>query len=144
MSVFNRILIPTDGSDYSMIAVEKGLRLAKEIGAEVTVLHVIDNRLLSYYPSDPEGFDIASKTLKEESEQIVNLVKEKGEEMGVPITTLIKEGSPGWIISTTADEFDLVVIATLGRTGISRILIGSVAERVARHSNSPVMLVKAP
>jgi len=95
MSVFNRILIPTDGSDYSMIAVEKGLRLAKEIGAEVTVLHVIDNRLLSYYSSDPEGFDIACKTLKEESEQIVNLVKEKGEEMGVPITTLIKDGSPG-------------------------------------------------
>jgi len=143
MGIFNRILIPTDGSDYSMAAVEKGLMLAKEIGAEVTALNVVDNSSFSYYPRDPVGVEIANKLLREEGERAVNRVKERGEEIGVKVTTLIKEGSPGWIISDTSEEYDLVVIATLGRTGISRILMGSVAERVARHSSSPVMLVKS-
>lgn len=142
MGVFSRILITTDGSEYSKTAVENGLRLAKEIGAEVTALYVVDNRSFSHYPRDC-GVDTACNMLREEGEKAVNMVKEKGEEMGVPVTTLIKEGAPGWIISDISGEFDLLVMATLGRTGISRILMGSVAEHVARHSSSPVMLVKA-
>lgn len=139
--MFKRVLIPTDGSQYSMGAVEKGLRLAKETGAEVTALYVVDNRSFSHYPRDCD-VDSACMMLREEGEKAVEVVRRMGEEMGLPVTTRIEEGSPGWVISELSGEYDLVVMATLGRTGISRILLGSVAEHVARHAKSPVMLVK--
>ncbi len=141
MEEYKRILIPTDGSEYTMEAVKKGLSLAKLIGAEVTALYVIDESAFAAIPPDALITDIYN-LLRKEGEEAVNRVKKMGEEMGVPVKTKIVEGVPAQAIVEEAEDHDLIVMGTLGRTGLGRLLLGSVAERVVRHAPCPVMVVR--
>jgi nucleotide-binding universal stress UspA family protein len=141
MEEFRKILIPTDGSEYTMAAVRKGLSLARLINAEVTALYVIDESTFSGIPPDSLITDVYS-LLQQEGERAVSAVKEMGEAMGVRVTTKIRSGVPAPEIVEEAEEHDLIVMGTLGRTGLDKLLLGSVAERVVRHAPCPVMLIR--
>lgn len=141
MKEFRRILIPTDGSEYTLPAVRKGLSLARIIDAEVTALYVIDESSFSGIPPDSLITNVFS-LLQREGERAVNAVKELGDVMGVSVTTRIRRGVPAQEIIEEAEAHDLIVMGTLGRTGLDRLLLGSVAERVVRHASCPVMLIR--
>jgi len=70
-------------------------------------------------------------------------VKQEAERLGVKVTPRIEEGSPSRKIVELSSEHDLVVMGTLGRTGFSKLLLGSVAERVVRFAKCPVLVVRA-
>ena len=74
----------------------------------------------------------------------VNMVKKEGKKMGVEVETLVVEGNPAEEILIAAEErdIDIIVMGTLGRTGIQRLLLGSVAEKVIRHAPCPVFVVR--
>lgn len=139
---FNKILIPTDGSDYTKVAIDKGLSLAKLIGAEVTALYVLDQTAFVNIPMDSTTLNIYT-LLEEEGKTAVQYVKDAGEEMGIHVDTIIEDGSPVKSIIDRSKGFDLIVMGTLGRTGMSKLLMGSVAEKVVRHASCPVMVVRA-
>ena len=140
---FQRILVPTDGSDYTKAAVDKAVELAKIIGGSITALYVIDKSAFSNLPADAAISNV-SNSLEREGESAVSYVKLKCGEMGVSMDIKFREGSPvNEILAESAEGYDLVVMGTLGRTGMSKLLMGSVAERVVRASTCPIMVVRS-
>lgn len=142
MDDLKRILIATDGSDYTKEAVSRGLSLAKVFNAEVTALYVVDQTSFVSFPMDSSIVSVYS-LLENEGERAVNEVVEEGKALGVNVTPLIVEGSPTKKIVETAADFDLIVLGTLGRSALSKLFMGSVAERVTRYAPCPVLVVRS-
>lgn len=143
MVLFKKILIPTDGSEYTKAAVRKGLEMAKAAGADVTALYVVDQTSFINFPMDSTIVSVYT-LLEREGEEAMEYVKKEAEALGVKVTTRIEEGSPSRKIVDLSAEHDLVVMGTLGRTGFSKLLLGSVAERVVRFAKCPVLVVRSP
>jgi nucleotide-binding universal stress UspA family protein len=138
-----KILMPTDGSDYSIRAAEYGISIAKMLGAEVIVVYVIDTIVLSQLDKEAE-IEIAEQELKQDGERYINYVISLARTAGTKTTSLIAKGRPfEQIVHLAKDlEVDLIVMGTYGRRGTERILIGSVVERVIEYSSCPVLVVK--
>lgn len=142
MYLFKKILIPTDGSEYTKAAIEKGIHLAKLCDAKVTAIYVVDQTSFINFPMDSTIVNVYS-LLEKEGNDALDYIKEKGQELGVEVTTKMEEGSPVKKIVEASKDHDIVVMGTLGRTGMSKLLLGSVAERVVRHAYCPVLVVRA-
>ncbi len=142
MNDFKRILIPTDGSENTKAAITQGLELARVMGSEVTALYVVDQASFVNFPMDATVVSIYS-LLEKEGKDAVDYVVNEGQKLGVKVTPKVVEGSPAKKIVDEAENYDLVVMGTLGRTGISKLLLGSVAERVVRFAPCPVLVVRA-
>ena len=132
---FNKILVPTDGSEYTKAAVRKAMELAKLSGGKVTALYVLDQTILTNMPMDT--------TLEKEGKEAVDFVRDLGAQESVEVEVVIKEGTPVKVILDESANYDIIVMGTLGRTGMSKLLMGSVAERVVRASQCPVLVVRA-
>ncbi len=142
MEGIKKILIATDGSEYTKEAVSQGLHLAKVLGADVTALYVIDQTSFVSFPIDSSIVSVYS-LLENEGKRAVEEVKKDGEQLGVKVTTIVAEGSPTRKIVEMATNMDLVVIGTLGRSALSKLFMGSVAERVTRYAPCPVLVVRS-
>jgi nucleotide-binding universal stress UspA family protein len=135
---FSRILVGIDGSKYSMGAGQQALDLALAYGGEVHALMVLDipiNRSLLYKVLDEA---------RRKSFTYLQTVADQGEKLGVPVIAAVREGSPYEGIVQYGEEknMQLIVLGSFGRTALTRILMGSVVERVATLSPLPVMVVK--
>ena len=140
---FGRILVPVDGSEAAKKAAKKALALAKSLDTKVVVMLVINIDLYVYhteivYPSEIPLQELIQREAQSYLNEIVNL----GEQMGITVSKKLVEGHPAEEIIQEAKKDDLIVIGSKGRTGLDRLLLGSVAENVARHASSPVMIVK--
>lgn len=148
MAFATHILVPTDFSDASKLAVNAAAVLAEQIGAKVTLVHVHDPEALR--PPATLGWSPAQqKDLDAEVEEAVahgldefrkgSLAKVKDLDSAV-----LHDSSPPHAICKYAEKVgaDLIVIATHGRTGLKHLLIGSVAERVVRHATMPVLTLR--
>jgi nucleotide-binding universal stress UspA family protein len=144
--IFKRILIPIDGSNYSMEAGEFGIRLAKSYGMEVLALYVIDEAALeSLLRLGGQGREELQQELRREGENYLNYLAERAEREGVRLTTMIEEGTPHRAIVEVAEQegVDLILIGKVGRRGPRRILIGSVTERVIAAAKCLVLVMRA-
>jgi nucleotide-binding universal stress UspA family protein len=143
-SMFEKILIATDGSPHSQRAAKAGIDLAKLSGGKVTALHVVDlDRFLgdmSYNIADKVVEGTKSR-MKSEGEAAIKQVEELAKSAGVPVEKKMAEGHPADEILKAAASMDTVVIGSIGRRGMSKFLLGSVAEKVVRNSKVPVMVV---
>ncbi len=142
MDEIKKVLIATDGSDYTKEAVSTGLKLAKVLGAEVTALYVVDQTSFVNFPMDSTVVSFYS-LLENEGKRAVEDVKKEGDALGVKVETVVAEGSPTRKIVELAANFDLVVLGTLGRSALSKLFMGSVAERVTRYAPCPVLVVRS-
>jgi nucleotide-binding universal stress UspA family protein len=142
--MYERILVPTDGSECAEAAVDHAVDLASKYDAEVHVLYVVDVRVSGQgeWALDAEAVHEAGQ---DHGDAVVERVAEGIRSAGVEATTAVRTGIPGNEIRDYAAEADcdLVVMGTHGRTGIDRYLIGSVAERIVRTADVPVMTVRA-
>jgi nucleotide-binding universal stress UspA family protein len=138
-----KVLIPTDGSDYSVRAAEYGLSLAKILGAEVMVVYVIDTIVLDQVIKATQREDV-DRELKQDGQRYVRYILGLAEKEGVKASSFLARGRPFEQIVHIAKGYgiDLIVMGTYGRRGAERILIGSVAERVIEYSSCPVLVVK--
>lgn len=134
----NKILIPTDGLDYSLRAAEYALSIAKAFSAQVLVVFVIDEFVIDQFTKATERATIEQE-LKEDGQRYVNYVVGLAEKESVNSSSLIAKGRPFEQIVHMAKELniDLIVMGTYGRRGADRILIGSVAERVIQYAPCP-------
>ncbi|WP_292374174.1 MULTISPECIES: universal stress protein [unclassified Methanosarcina] len=145
MSEFYRnIVIATDGSENTLRAISYGIELAKLSGATVHALYVIDMTSFSSIPMDA-GWEEMYNILREEGEKAISVVKERGKVSGVEVREMILEGHPSNEIIDFAEKnnVDLIVVGTLGKTGLDRFLMGSVADKVVRGSKVPVLVVRS-
>jgi len=138
-----KILIPTDGSDYSVRAAEYGISIAKMLSAQILVVYVIDDVVINQISKATER-DSAELELKEAGQRYVNYVLGLAEKAGVKASSLLTKGRPYEQIVRLAKESNihLIVMGTYGRRGTERVLIGSVAERVIEYAPCPVLVIK--
>jgi len=139
---FRSIVIATDGSENTWKAISYGIKIAKLSGATVHALYVMDTSSVSQ--SWTAGKEIIYEILKKEGQKATSKVKECGGASDVEVKEVILEGHPSREIIDFAEdnEIDLIVMGTLGKTGLDKFLMGSVAENVVRNSKVPVMIVR--
>jgi nucleotide-binding universal stress UspA family protein len=146
MGLFEKILVPVDGSRHSLNAVCLAARLAKMHGSELMILHVIDASLLDQLASFSEKNKEAVRQELGASAQgfLSDMRCEASKELAATTEVQIKEGIPYEVILEEAAVWgaDLIVMGKIGRRGIAHILLGSVAERVIEFSEIPVLVVK--
>jgi len=140
VSNFNRIILPIDGSAYSERVAKKAFALAKKTGTDVVALYVVENPPV--YPDISGWYPEMIESTKRYGLSILDEIEKIGSKVGVHVITKLKEGHPEQEIIREAKRNDLVVIGCKGRSGLSSILVGSVCEKVFRHSSSPVMIVR--
>jgi nucleotide-binding universal stress UspA family protein len=140
--MYERILVPTDGSPGVGDAVAEALDLAELSGGTVHGLYVVDTRDYSTLP-EAKWLTLESE-LEGQGEQAVAAVADRATEREVPVETAIERGVPHEEILEYADEqdVDVVVMGTHGRSGLDRFLIGSVTEKVVRSADVPVLTVR--
>ena len=141
---YRNIVIATDGSENNQRAVSYGIEIAKLSGATVHALYVVDTTSFSSIPMDA-GWEAMYEALRREGEKAINEVKKRGEVSGVEVREVLLEGHPSNEITDFAENnnADLIVVGTLGKTGLDRFLMGSVAEKVVRGSKVPVLVVRS-
>jgi len=136
--MYDHVLLPTDGSDGTDRAIDHALEVAQVHDATLHVLHVLDDASLA---SVSEG---AMEDLRERGQSVVDAIAERARSAGVDARTEIREGSPHREILAHADAagIDAIVMGTHGRSGVGRVLLGSVTERVVREAPMPVVTVR--
>lgn len=141
---FRRILIALDDSAAAAHAADVGVELARALGAEVALVHAVDPGLAS----TPETGVPAATLLAEGERDAHELLAEFQDRLKLPTPPLqfVRVGRPVHEITLAANEWraDLIVLASHGRGGVSRLLLGSVAEGVVRHAPCPVLVIRAP
>jgi nucleotide-binding universal stress UspA family protein len=140
---FQKIMIATDGSDYSMLAAGKGIELARLSGGKVYAVYVVSTNYSSYVGVDFYWGEIY-EAFKKDGENAVNKIKEMGERVGVNVEPILLEGHPAdeLIRYSEEEKMDIVIMGTIGKTGLDRLLLGSVTGNLVRHSKVPVMVVR--
>lgn len=139
---FKKILVPTDGSEFTKNAIEKSIQMAKLSGGSVTAIYVLDQSVYASMPMDSTVVNLYD-TLETEGKSATEYVRRRCEEERVDVETEIVEGIPSKIITTMSKDFDLVVMGTLGKKGMTKVLMGSVAEKVIEKASCPVMVISA-
>jgi nucleotide-binding universal stress UspA family protein len=146
MATFQRILVPTDFSETSLYALDYAIDLAKKLGATVTVMHAFELPIYGF----PDGAliasaEVASRILNGSTQALADTIAER-KNSGVKLETALRQGPADEEIVTLArlSHADLVVMGTHGRRGLARALLGSVAEKVVRTAQCPVLTVHGP
>lgn len=141
--MYERILVPTDGSAGVERAIEQAVSLASVHGASVHAVFVVNTASFASLPMET-SWEGVSDMLREDGEEALERVREIAARHDVEVETALIEGTPSKEVVRYATEegCDLIVMGTHGRGGIDRLLLGSVAERVVRGSPVPVLTVR--
>ena len=144
--MFNHILVPIDGSDTSMLAVSKASGMALAFGSRITLIHVVDN-----YPFIGVGADYALG----QNEYLAAATSSANAALARGVAALAAEGlhsdqrvidghvvHEGIVDTAIAIGADLIVMGSHGRTGIEKLLLGSVTQRVLQDAKCPVLVVR--
>jgi len=140
--MYDRILVPTDGSEGVERVLDEAVELAELTGATIHGLYVVDARDYSTLP-EAKWLSIAEE-LESAGEKALETVTDRAEAAGVDVTTTIERGVPHEQILEAADtnDTDLLAMGTHGRSGLNRFLLGSVTEKVVRGADVPVLVVR--
>jgi nucleotide-binding universal stress UspA family protein len=139
--LFERILIATDGSERNQPAVRKGLEIARTCGSALYAIYVIDETPLTSAQTEVLTADVY-RQLEDEGEKAVLQVKRMAD--GVTVEALVLSGRPAHVITDFAvkNRVDLIVVGSQGKSGLARLLLGSVAESIIRMADCMVLVVK--
>ena len=138
------IIVAVDGSELSLQAVDAAIDLSSSVGASVEVIHVVDltkAAMLSY--GNPQYVAGCLAALRDEGADFLKIASAHAAEKAATVRTTILDGNPAEEIVGYAARRDAkwIVMGSHGRSGLSRFLVGSVAEGVLRHSSVPVLIV---
>lgn len=141
--LFKNIIIATDGSKYSENAVEYAVELAKISEARISAIYVVDTGAFATIPMDA-AWENMYELLKTEGSEATEKVEAEAKRSDVEVECFVVEGHPAEEILKLSENIpaDLIVMGTLGKRGLDRFLLGSVAEKVSRTSKVPVMIVR--
>jgi nucleotide-binding universal stress UspA family protein len=147
--MFKRILVAVDGSSTSDQALQEAIQLAKELQAQLRIVHAVDLRDIYLSADFVDPLELSNVVTKS-GQEVLRKAQALAESTGIAVETqLLKMEAMGQripeMIAADAEAWpaDLIVICTHGRSGLSRLLMGSVAEGVVRVATKPVLLVRA-
>lgn len=145
--MYKRILVPIDGSDTANLGMKEAIRLAKNTGAKIKLLHVVDEAVTLHYAEAPTYSIQLQRRLEKQGARILEKAKRAASKQGIsvstamdkkfaPVADTIVEGAKKW-------PADVIVLGTHGRRGISRLVMGSDAESIVRTAPVPVLLINS-
>jgi len=136
---WQKILVATDGSRYSKDATERAIDFAKSYGGELKVISVVDVPA-EFYGEAPD----AVESLINKAKGFVEDVKKQAETAGIRTETFVREGEAFQAITNLAGDQNVntIIMGSHGRTGLKRLLMGSVTEKVIGHAPCPVLVVR--
>lgn len=142
-----KIIVPLDGSDFSFRAAEYAINLAKLTGGEILCVHaIVDLPYIEYMGPGVLTVTRYIREAKKQTEEWFSQVKSKAAKQGIKVTadTIFNLPSVAESILNYASEqkADLIVIGTRGRSGLKRLVLGSVASAVVAHAGCPVLVVR--
>jgi nucleotide-binding universal stress UspA family protein len=145
--MIKKIMIATDGSDTSKKAAMIGIDIAHRANGSITAVYVMETLRLAHLPGFATLPGLKEKILQlmqEEGQQATQFVEDQALIMKVPCRKILTQGSPSEELLKISREqgIDLIIMGSLGRTGMEKILLGSVAGKVVLQSSIPVLLVK--
>jgi nucleotide-binding universal stress UspA family protein len=152
-TTIKKMLIAIDESEHRIKIIKYGLTLAKSLGADVTVTHVIDRSsmlalgdlegLLGYYRS---GNSVYERELAKHAEELLReadtLAKKQGMKINTHVIMNASSVAEGIIDYASNTTMDLIVIGTKGRTGGHKFLVGGIADKIVDHAHCPVLAVR--
>jgi nucleotide-binding universal stress UspA family protein len=144
-SPFSHVLCPIDFSDSTRPVIELASGLVRPGGTGLTLLHVVEPPVA--YSEEPHPPELHSELEQRSTAALETLKTELGTSIRVPIAIRTRLGWPGAEILASLDRdhsLDLVVMGSHGRTGLKRLVLGSVAEKVVRHARCPVLIARRP
>lgn len=147
--MYDKILVPLDGSPTALRGFEEAVALARGLGSKLVLMHVIDTFPVAVEMVPTTTWKEISDGLRQQGETLLAKAKETAEKHGVTVETRLVEARTERVADTIVQEArdsgcDLVVMGTHGRRGFNRVLMGSDAEIVVRHCRLPVLLVRHP
>jgi universal stress protein A len=143
-----RILVPTDFGPASDAALDYSITVARQFGASLQLLHVVDDPVVGGAAWGSEVYigsvPALRETLVDEATTTLSALRARAERDGIAAESEVRLGRPAAMIREVAEQqgVDLIVMGTHGRTGVAHLLIGSVAERVLRSAPCPVTTVR--
>jgi nucleotide-binding universal stress UspA family protein len=145
-TAFQRIVVATDFSDSSEAAWALAQRVAAALGSEVVLVHVFVPPLMYGEPAAALGGAAVYENAEQWVEDTLSRWADSARAQDVSVRTLIRRGTAHdeIVALATEERADVIVLGTHGRTGLARMLIGSVAERVIRFAPCPVLTVRTP
>ncbi|SEO23301.1 Nucleotide-binding universal stress protein, UspA family [Halogranum amylolyticum] len=141
---YDHVLVPTDGSEGATTALTHALDVVTATGGRLHVLSIVDSRAIAGGFESGPALPSIRTTLETYARDSVDAFTERATEAGVESTGTVRVGLPADEICQYVDEagVDLVVMGTHGRTGLERVVFGSVTERVVRTTGVPVLTVR--
>ena len=140
MNTVKKILIAIDDGPISEKVALNGLQLGQQLNAEIGVVSVIDISMVRRGDelTQDELEDTAKGELRQSQQTLIDKVFKD-----IKVSAFVEDGKPHEMILKVADEWgaDLIVLGTHGRTGLKHLLMGSVAEKVMRHSAKPLVII---
>ncbi len=146
--MYKKILVPTDGSATSKTGLREAIKLAKALGGQIRIVHVVDEMPVVSTQLYGTMLDQFIAQAREAGKSITAESRAMVEEAGVPVDVKLVEALGGrsgeYVIQAAKDwQADLIVCGTHGRRGLRRIVMGSDAEFIVRRSPVPILLVRA-
>jgi universal stress protein A len=144
MTAIKTILCPTDFSPCSEAAVSYAVDLAVRLGASVKLVHVFQVPIYVGWEDGPAALAATTQFLDESRKRataLLDALRAKCAARGVNVSAQQVDGLPHAKIAELSQQADMVIMGTHGRTGVSHLMLGSVAERVVRTARCPVMTV---
>jgi nucleotide-binding universal stress UspA family protein len=148
--MYQRILVPYDGSPTSTLGLDEAVKLARLTGAKLRLIHVVDDLAFA------TGFEAAAvyvgdvlPMMRAAGAEILAQGKQRAAGSGVEVDTVLLEGLAARVCDVVVEQVkawgaELIVIGTHGRRGMGRVMMGSDAEQIVRMAPVPVLLVRAP
>jgi nucleotide-binding universal stress UspA family protein len=145
--MYKRILAPVDGSHTSTLGLAQAVRLAKNQGARLRIIHVVDESVLTQFPDVMTGTGDLINRLINDGRTVLKNAMALAKRHGVKAESVMYENLIGFVAELVLKEAtkwraDIIVMGTHGRRGVTHMLLGSDAEAVVRSSLVPVLLVR--
>jgi nucleotide-binding universal stress UspA family protein len=145
--MYQRILVPVDGSPTSNAGLEEAIKLAELTGASVRVLHVVDE---TPFLTSGDGFAVTADIftiMKEAGQAVLEAARVRVDAAGIPVDAALFDSLSARLSDRVAEQVkewgaELIVLGTHGRRGVGRMLLGSDAEQILRTATVPVLLVR--
>jgi nucleotide-binding universal stress UspA family protein len=143
--MYKKILVPLDGSKTAEAVLPHARSLAYAEGAEIILLNIAANPAMEFAFTDPAIAASAVAEEEQESKKYMAKVENELKSAGFKVSVMLREGgaAEGILQAAEAVGADVIAMSTHGRSGPARWLLGSVADRVVRHSRFPLMLIRA-
>jgi nucleotide-binding universal stress UspA family protein len=143
--MYKKILVGTDGSEYSERAVDHAIKLAKNTGAELLVVSVVSmDAVECLEETDRDVYCQIQDKLEKRASDILDGVEKRASKENVLVKRIIQVGDPAEVIVELAkrERADIIVVGTRGHVGVKRVLMGSNAQKIVRWSPVPVLVAR--